>query len=133
MTDTTDNTRFKEEPDLARAELSSVAMSSEGDTYLDLRPGIDAPQVRRSKVAHEAMESNASVALNVAAPSRRASRLPKQVQFPLIVILSFSMSSLGYSMLNEGTKGELAAIAKAPELKYQVALLAAWRMYVSTS
>jgi hypothetical protein len=105
-------------------------MSSEGDTYLDLRPGIDTPQVRRSKTANEAMESNASVALNVAAPSRRASRLPKQVQFPLIVILSFSMSSLGYSMLNEGTKGELVAIAKAPESKYQMALLAAWRMYV---
>lgn len=104
-------------------------MSSEGETYLDLRPGIDTPQVRRSKAANEAMKSNASVALNVAAPSRRASRLPKQVQFPLIVILSFSMSSLGYSMLNEGTKGELVAIAKAPESKYQVALLAAWRIF----
>lgn len=105
-------------------------MAEEGETYLDLRPGIDTPRVRRSKTADEMMKSNASVPNNIAAPSRRASRLPSYVQFPLVIILSFSLSSLGYSMLNEGTRGELAAIAKVPESNYQVALLAAWRMYV---
>lgn len=63
-------------------------------------------------------------------PSRRVSRLPGSVQFPLIVLLSFSLSSVGYSFLNESTRGELATVTRAPETNFEVAILALWRMYV---
>jgi len=64
-------------------------------------------------------------------PSRRASKIPASVQFPLVVLLSFSLSSVGYSFLNESTRGELATITRAPESSFEVAILALWRMYVS--
>jgi hypothetical protein len=63
-------------------------------------------------------------------PSRRATRLPASIQFPLIVLLSFSLSSVGYSFLNESTRGELATITRAPESSFEVSILALWRMYV---
>lgn len=66
----------------------------------------------------------------VTSPNRRASRLPASLQFPLIVLLSFSISSVGYSFLNESTLGELATITKAPESSFDVTILALWRMYV---
>lgn len=61
-------------------------------------------------------------------PSRRTSKIPASLQFPLIVLLSFSLSSLGYSFLNESTRGELAAIQRAPESSLELAVLAGWRM-----
>lgn len=66
-------------------------------------------------------------------PSRRASQLPAWVQFPLIVLLSFSLSSVGYSFLNESTRGELATITRAPESSFELAILSLWRMYVPCS
>lgn len=66
----------------------------------------------------------------VNSPNRRASRLPASLQFPLIVLLSFSFASLGYSFLNESTRGELSAITKPPESSFEVTILALWRMYV---
>lgn len=64
----------------------------------------------------------------VTSPNRRASRLPASLQFPLIVLLSFSISSVGYSFLNESTLGELATITKAPESSFEVTILALWRI-----
>jgi hypothetical protein len=69
----------------------------------------------------------------ITSPKRRSSRLPAALQFPLIVLLSFSLSSVGYSFLNEATRGELATIVRTPESSLEVALLAFWRMYVEHS
>ncbi|KAH7170300.1 hypothetical protein EDB81DRAFT_752833 [Dactylonectria macrodidyma] len=59
-------------------------------------------------------------------PARR-SALPVAVQFPLVTVLSFSMASLGYSLLGEVTKGELAAVSRSQDTWEEVGLLAAWR------
>ncbi|KAB5570230.1 hypothetical protein GE09DRAFT_1055101 [Coniochaeta sp. 2T2.1] len=64
----------------------------------------------------------------VNSPRRRTSKIPASLQFPLIVLLSFSLSSLGYSFLNESTRGELATVTKAPESNFEVTLLAVWRI-----
>ena len=60
--------------------------------------------------------------------TRRTSRLPIPLQFLLVVVLSFSLSSLGYAFLNQVTRGELATIAKQREDWSEIALAAGWRM-----
>ncbi|KAF7543991.1 hypothetical protein G7Z17_g10310 [Cylindrodendrum hubeiense] len=57
----------------------------------------------------------------------RSSALPVAVQFPLAAVLSFSMASLGYSLLGEVTKGELAAVSRSQDTWEEVGLLAGWR------
>lgn len=56
------------------------------------------------------------------------SKLPPVLQFPLAVTLSFAMASLGYSLLGEVTKGELAAVSKSQDTWGEVGVLAAWRL-----
>jgi hypothetical protein len=50
------------------------------------------------------------------------------IQFPLIVVLSFSISSLAYSLLSEWNKGELGSVSKSLDTWEEVAILASWRM-----
>lgn len=72
--------------------------------------------------APSSAESSPSVPLPT-----RSSALPVAVQFPLVAVLSFSMASLGYSLLGEVTKGELAAVSRSQETWEEVGLLAGWR------
>ncbi|ROT35689.1 hypothetical protein SODALDRAFT_328066 [Sodiomyces alkalinus F11] len=58
----------------------------------------------------------------------RPSKLPIAVQFPLVTILSFSISSLGYSFLNEWSGGELANVGKTLNTWEEVGALAGWRI-----
>ncbi|KAK7428476.1 hypothetical protein QQZ08_004914 [Neonectria magnoliae] len=57
----------------------------------------------------------------------RSSALPIAVQFPLLAVLSFCMASLGYSLLGEVTKGELAAVSRSQDTWTEVGVLAGWR------
>jgi hypothetical protein len=61
-------------------------------------------------------------------PPIRRSALPVAAQFPLVTVLSFVMASLGYSLLAEVTKGDLAAVSRSQDTWLEVALLAGWRM-----
>lgn len=74
-------------------------------------------------------EKELAVAAKVA-PRGRGARLPVALQFPLLAVLSFSISSLGYSLMSEWGKGDLAAVSKSLDTWTQVATLAAWRMLV---
>lgn len=56
------------------------------------------------------------------------SHLPTVLQFPLVTVLSFSISSLCYSFLSEWSRGELAGISKSLDTWGEVAILAGWRM-----
>lgn len=62
------------------------------------------------------------------APTQRRSTLPRVLQFPLVAILSFSISSLGYSFINEFTHGELATIMRTLDTSREVGIMAAWRL-----
>lgn len=62
----------------------------------------------------------------IADPVRR-SQIPSALQFPLIVVLSFSFSSLLFSIVAETTAGDLAAISKHTESWLEITGLLAWK------
>ncbi|KAF9874105.1 hypothetical protein CkaCkLH20_08477 [Colletotrichum karsti] len=62
-------------------------------------------------------------------PRRQRSHLPTALQFPLVTVLSFSISSLCYSFLSEWSRGELAGISKSLDTWGEVATLAGWRIF----
>ncbi|KAI8243525.1 hypothetical protein K4K57_005276 [Colletotrichum sp. SAR 10_99] len=62
-------------------------------------------------------------------PRRQRSHLPTALQFPLVAVLSFSISSLCYSFLSEWSRGELAGISKNLDTWGEVATLAGWRIF----
>ena len=74
------------------------------------------------------LASRAAGKMTYETENRRPSRLPIPLQFLLVVILSFSLSSLAYSFLDQVTRGELATIAKQREDWSEIALAAGWRM-----
>lgn len=77
---------------------------------------------------------NTSVAISkqpesaMPAPTPRNSGLPAVLRFPIVAILSFSISSMGYSFINEFTKGELATIVRTFETPREVGIMTAWRL-----
>lgn len=58
----------------------------------------------------------------------RKSSLPSLLRFPLVAILSFSISSLGYSFVNEFTRGELATVMRTLDTPHEVYIMTAWRL-----
>ncbi|KAJ4391395.1 hypothetical protein N0V93_005012 [Gnomoniopsis smithogilvyi] len=59
---------------------------------------------------------------------QRKSSLPSLLRFPLVAILSFSISSLGYSFINEFTRGELATVMRTLDTTREVNIMTAWRL-----
>jgi hypothetical protein len=55
------------------------------------------------------------------------SKLPRPIQFPLVVILSLSSSALLYSFAAEYTAGELATVSRSLNEWWQVGALVGWR------
>ncbi|KAL0931866.1 uncharacterized protein CTRU02_212819 [Colletotrichum truncatum] len=62
-------------------------------------------------------------------PRLQRSHLPTALQFPLVTVLSFSISSLCYSFLSEWSRGELAGISKSLDTWGEVTALAGWRIF----
>lgn len=60
--------------------------------------------------------------------TRRKSKMPSPLQFPLVVLLSLAFSSVGYSLVYPWTKGVLAEHARVLDSWSEVALLTGWRM-----
>jgi hypothetical protein len=77
--------------------------------------------------AAQAQASNKVVRVTGEVVRQHKTRLPTGVYFPLVVILSLTITSLGYSFLNDRTRGELATIAR-PLTNSEVAVLVGWRM-----
>lgn len=85
--------------------------------------------------AIDAGESSSSSSTAVVAPqipavlvNQRKSSLPSLLRFPLVAILSFSISSLGYSFINEFTRGELATVMRTLDTTREVNIMTAWRL-----
>lgn len=76
----------------------------------------------------ELAKAPAAVVANLDAPVARRSKLPAGVQFPLLSLISFSISSLLYSFLNEWTGSELANVGKSLDNWAEVGVLASWRL-----
>jgi hypothetical protein len=58
----------------------------------------------------------------------RESQIPSALRFPLVVILSFTLSSLLFSIVAEVTAGDLAAISKHTESWVEITGLLAWKV-----
>lgn len=55
-------------------------------------------------------------------------KLPSGVRFFLVATISFAISSMGYSFINEFTKGELATVMRTLETDKEIAVMTAWRL-----
>ena len=62
------------------------------------------------------------------APSGSGPKVPPALQFPLVVILSFLVSSLGYQATYPWTKAVLANHARMLDSLTEVALLTGWKV-----
>jgi hypothetical protein len=70
-----------------------------------------------------------SAAANPDAVSQQPkTKIPASLQFPLATTLSFALASLGFSLLGEFTKGELAAVSRSQDTWAEVGVLATWRV-----
>lgn len=58
----------------------------------------------------------------------RRSTLHWLLKFPLVGILSFSISSLGYSFVNEFTRGELATVMSTIDTSRDMWIMTGWRI-----
>ncbi|KAK8140312.1 hypothetical protein PG984_000378 [Apiospora sp. TS-2023a] len=92
------------------------------------------PETSSSAPASPTVDSIAKIDSPVQAPmaemtTRRESKLPKPLQFPLVVILSLAFSSVGYSLVYPWTKGVLAEHARVLDSWGEVALLTGWRIF----
>ncbi|KAK6079218.1 hypothetical protein SCUP234_05771 [Seiridium cupressi] len=61
--------------------------------------------------------------------AEKKSKLPAPIQFPLIVILSLAVSSIGYSLTYPWTKAAIAVHARTLETWSEYALLMGWRIF----
>jgi hypothetical protein len=65
---------------------------------------------------------------NAIADPVRKSQIPSALRFPLVVILSFGLSSLLFSIVAEVTAGDLAAISKHTESWLEITGLLGWKI-----
>lgn len=102
-----------------------------------IHPAIDCAMSPTSRVnvvepdVGEGPSSGASVAVTKredAVPASHNSGLPPVLRFPIVAILSFSISSMGYSFINEFTKGELATIVRTLEAPRELGIMTVWRL-----
>lgn len=61
-------------------------------------------------------------------PLQSSYKLPSSVRFFLVATISFAISSMGYSFINEFTKGELATVMRTLETEKEIAVMIAWRL-----
>lgn len=63
------------------------------------------------------------------ATATRASKLPAPMRFPLLVVLSLSLSGLLYSFVAEYTTGELASVSRSLNEWWEVGALVGWKAF----
>lgn len=63
-----------------------------------------------------------------AALAQRKYELPSVVRFLAVVAMSFSISSMGYSFINEFTRGELATVMRTSDTPQELAIMTFWRL-----
>jgi hypothetical protein len=55
------------------------------------------------------------------------STLPSILQFPLVLLLSLTLSSLLYTFISDYTSGDLASVSRTLEAWWEVGALVGWR------
>jgi hypothetical protein len=77
---------------------------------------------RKEKMAKKFTEVSPNVDV-----SSGASKLPAPLRFPLLVVLSLSLSSLLYSFSATYTIGELASVSRSLNEWWEIGLLVGWK------
>jgi hypothetical protein len=72
--------------------------------------------------------SSVAATYNAVADPVRKSQIPAALRFPLVVILSFTLSSVLFSIVAEVTAGDLAAISKHTESWVEIMGLLGWKV-----
>ena len=62
------------------------------------------------------------------ASHRHSSKLPAPLRFPLATVITFALGTVGYGLLDEVSKGDLAALSRSQDAWEEAALLAGWRV-----
>jgi hypothetical protein len=60
-------------------------------------------------------------------------RLPEPARLGLVIALSFSLDALGRALLDRLTNDELGGIVTVAESRFEIAVWAAWKVYVPVS
>lgn len=112
---------------------STAVKASDSKSANNLPGGVEVvPETTTSASIKGTSSSSKAVAIATAKQANgaevRRPKLPPAAQFPLAAALSFAMASLGYSLLGEMTKGELAAVSRSQDTWGEVAILAGWRL-----
>lgn len=83
--------------------------------------------------AYTALSGRAeSIKHGTLALSPRRARLPGPARFALAVVLSFALSSLGRSFVDQCSNNEVGSITREANSQTELFVLAAWRLYVLT-
>ena len=72
--------------------------------------------------------SPVSATYNAIADPVRKSQIPAALRFPLVVVSSFTLSSVLFSIVAEVTAGDLAAISKHTESWVEISGLLGWKV-----
>lgn len=107
-----------------RQAASTAEPSSEAESTC--APDLPAGSTAVAKADRRAKESQ-SPALQPS-PDGNGPKIPQALQFPLVVVLSFLVSSLGYQATYPWTKAVLADHARMLDSLTEVALLTGWKM-----
>lgn len=57
----------------------------------------------------------------------RPSKIPRLLQFPLVALLSLTLSSLLYSITSEYTAADIASVSRSLDQWWEVVALLLWR------
>jgi hypothetical protein len=74
--------------------------------------------------------SNRAIAIQHGNAPIQASKLPAFLRFPLLVLLSLTISTLLYSFVAEYTEGDLASVSRNLDQWHEVGALVGWRTFV---
>jgi hypothetical protein len=61
----------------------------------------------------------------------RSSKIPRLLRFPLVALLSLTLSSLLYSVSADYTAGDLASVSRRLDQWWEVAGLVVWKTFVA--
>ena len=81
----------------------------------------------RTAQSHRRAGSSKPPATIPAASPASNSKLPPQVRFPLLVVLSLTISSLLYSLVSPFTSGDLATVSRSRDNWWEIAALLGWK------
>lgn len=79
--------------------------------------------------AKEMIADKATAVIRQGEAPLRATKLPSPLRFPLLVVLSLSLSSLLYSFAAGYTAGELASVSRSLNEWWEVGALVGWRTF----